>query len=418
MKHGISRAGGIGVAAACVWVLLTACSAWGTSGDWPQWRGPLRDNVSTETGLLQDWPEGGPKLVWEAKGLGVGYSTVAVARGKIYTMGDHGDEADVIALDLGGKHLWTTKIGKSGGDHPGTRCTPTVDGDRVYAIGQYGDLVCLEAGDGKLVWHKNLRQDLSGSMGGWGYAESPLVDGKQLVCTPGGPRGTLAAFDKMTGNVLWRSKDLTDGAQYTSLVAADIEGVHQYVVLTGSSVAGVAADGKVLWHAPRKGQTAIVPTPVVDGNLVYVASGYGVGCDLFRISKAGEQFKAEQVYHKSEMVVHHGGLIRLGDYVYGYSDKKPNGLTCMELKTGKVAWKNRSVGKGSLAYADHRLYLRSEGSGEVALIAATAKGYEQHGLLKQPDRSRENAWAHPVIAGGKLYLRDMDVLLCYDVKAK
>ena len=387
------------------------------SADWPQWRGPHRDDISTETGLLKDWPANGPPLAWKAAGLGVGYSTVSIADGKIFTMGDHGDYADVLALDLNGKQLWTTKIGKSGGDHPGTRCTPTIEGDRIYALGQFGDLVCLEASTGKEVWHKNLHDDLNGSMGGWGYAESPLVDGESVICMPGGKQGTVAAFDKKSGNVLWRSKDLTDGAQYSSLVAADIGGVHQYVVFTGASVAGVAPDGKLLWRAERKGRTAMVPTPIVADNLVYVTSGYGVGCNLFKITGSANDFKAEQVYANTDMKVHHGGVVRLGDYVYGSSD--PGILTCMELKTGKVAWKDRSVGKGAVAYADGRLYLRSEGGdGEVALVEASSDGYKEHGRLKQPDRSKSPSWAHPVIAGGKLYLRDMDVLLCYDIKAK
>ncbi|HZL37974.1 MAG TPA: PQQ-binding-like beta-propeller repeat protein [Tepidisphaeraceae bacterium] len=399
--------------------LGAATSVQAAIGDWPQWRGPNRDDISTEKGLLKDWPQSGPPLAWKIKGMGVGYSTVSIADGKIFTMGDHGDSADVLALDMTGKQLWTTRIGKAGGSTAaGTRSTPTIDGDRVYALGQFGDLVCLEAGTGKLVWHKDLRKDLSGDMGGWGYAESPLVDGEKLICTPGGRQGTLAAFDKKTGNLLWRSKDLTDGAQYTSLVPAEINGTHQYVVLTGASVAGISLNGKVLWHAQRKGATAIVPTPIVDGNLVYVSSGYNIGCDLFKITGMGNDFEAEHVYHNKDMIIHHGGLIRVGDYVYGASDEKRGTLTCMEIKTGKVAWKNKSVGKGSVAYADDRLYVRSESTGDLALVEATPDGYKQHGLLKQPDRSKEKAWAHPVIAGGKLYLRDIDVLLCYDIKAQ
>jgi outer membrane protein assembly factor BamB len=329
-------------------------------------------------------------------------------------MGDHGEVADVMALDLDGKTLWTTKVGKSGGDHPGTRSTPTIDGDRVYAIGQFGDLVCLEAGTGKEVWRKDLRKDLSGAMGGWGYAESPLVDGDKLICTPGGKHGTVAAFDKKTGDVLWRTKDLTDGAQYSSLMMADIGGTKQYVVFTGESVAGISPDGKILWKADRKGRTAMVPTPIVDGDLVFVTSGYGVGCNAFKITGSAGDFKAEQVYENKDMQIHHGGVICLDHYVYGAADS--GNLVCMSIKDGSVAWKNKCVGKGSIAYADGRFYVRAEGSGDVALVEAASSGYKEHGRLKQPQRAREPAWAHPVVAGGKLYLRDMDNLFCYDVK--
>ncbi len=403
--------------AASVSMVLGCANLVKADGDWPQWRGPKRDNVSTEKGLLQDWPPEGPKLLWKATGIGVGFSSVSVANGRIYTMGDHGDVGDVEALDLDGKHLWTTNIGKSGGNYAGTRCTPTADGDLIYALGQFGDLVCIEAVTGKLVWHKEFRsKEISGAMGGWNYTESPLVDGDKVICVPGGKLGTVAAFNKKTGDLLWRSTDLTDGAQYSSLVPAEIAGVHQYVVFTGASVAGIAADGKVLWHAERKGKTAMIATPVVADDLVFVTSGYGVGCNCFKITKTGDKFDAKEIYNNTDMKVHHGGVIRLGEFIYGSND--PGLLTCMTIKDGKVVWKERSVGKGSLAYADGRLYLRAEGSGDVALVEAFPAGYKEHGILKQPERGKERAWPHPIIAGGRLYLRDQDNLFCYDIKGK
>jgi outer membrane protein assembly factor BamB len=402
---------GASLALGCVSILTAA------TGDWPQWRGPKRDNLSTETGLLKDWPVDGPKLAWRASGMGGGYSTVSIADGKIFTMGDHGDVADAMALDMEGKTLWTTKVGKAGGSTAaGTRSTPTVDGDRVYVLGQYGDLLCLEAGTGKEVWHKNLQHDLSGQMGGWGYSESPVIDGNQLVCTPGGKQGALAAFDKKTGDVLWRSKDFTDGAQYSSLMVSEIGGTHQYVVFTGNSVAGIGADGKVLWKVERKGKTAMCPTPIVDGNMVFVTSGYGVGCNMFKVTGSGADFKAEQVYENKDMQIHHGDVVDLKGNIYGATDG--GSLVCMAIKDGSVLWKNKCVGKGSIAYADGMLYVRAEGSGDVALVEANSTEYKEHGRLKQPDRGKERAWAHPVIAGGKLYLRDMDNLFCYDIKAK
>jgi len=387
--------------------------------DWPQWRGPNRDNLSRETGLLKEWPEGGPPLAWKAKGIGKGYSTVSVAGGKIFTMGDGGDASYVHALSLdGGKKLWSAKVGKPGGDYPGTRSTPTVDGDRVYALGQHGDLVCLDAATGKELWRKSFTKDFGGKMmSGWGYAESVLVDGDKVICTPGGPKGTIVALDKNSGKTVWRTKDFTDSAAYCSIVPAEIGGVRQYVQMTDASVVGVAAaDGKVLWRAERKGETAVIPTPLVHGDLVFVSSGYGVGCNLFKVTpSSGGKFAAQQVYQNNAMENHHGGMVIVGDHVYGSSD--PGILKCIELKTGKEVWHDRSVGKGSVAYADGNLYLRSEG-GPVALVEATPQGYHEKGTFEQPDRSHDAAWPHPVVAGGKLYLRDQDVLLCYDAKAK
>ncbi|MST94556.1 MAG: polyvinylalcohol dehydrogenase [Pedosphaera sp.] len=400
--------------------LPVACLALTASAtDWPQWRGPDRNDISTETGLLKAWPAGGPPLAWKARGLGVGYSSVAVAGGKIFTMGDSPDAGTVKTLDAkDGSILWTTPIGKPGGNYPGTRCTPTVDGTLVYALGQFGDFVCLEAASGKEVWKKNFKNDFGGSGGGWNYTESPLVDGNKVIVTPGGKNGAIVALDKKTGDVLWRATEYTDRAEYSSLIAEVIGGVRQYIQLTGDSVAGVAAaDGKLLWRAPRKGSTAIITTPVYHDGHVYVTSGYGVGCNLFKVTKAGAAFQAEQVYANKDMVNHHGGVIRLGENVYGHSDSK--GWICQNFKTGATVWSSNKPGKGSITCADGHFYLRTEGGkGTVVLIEATPEAYKETGRFDQPNRSGQNSWAHPVVANGKLYLRDQDLLLCYDVKLK
>jgi outer membrane protein assembly factor BamB len=392
-----------------------------TAGEWPCWRGPNRDGKSTETGLLKEWPAGGPKLEWKAEGLGAGFSSVSIAGGKIFTMGDSPDSSNIIALDLKtGKQLWTAKVGAPGspGGYPGTRCTPTVDGNLVYAMDQGGVLVCVQAADGKEVWRKTMKEFGGKMMSGWGNSESPLVDGPLLVCTPGGAKGTLLALNKMTGAPVWQSKDFVDAAAYTAPIMSEYGGVRQYMTLTAENVAGIAADdGRVLWKAARKGATAVIPTPVFSEGLLYVTSGYGIGCNLFKITANNKQFQAEQVYANKDMVNHHGGVILVGDHIYGHSDS--GGLTCMEFKTGKVAWKNNSVGKGSIAYADGHIYLRSEGGkGPVALVEAAPEAYKEKGRFDQPDRSKNNSWPHPVIAGGKLYLRDQGILLCYDIKGK
>jgi len=244
------------------------------------------------------------------------------------------------------------------------------------------------------------------------------VDGDKVLCTPGGSQGAIVALNKKTGETVWQSKDFTDSAAYSSIISAEIGGVKQYIQLTGASVAGVAVeDGRLLWRVPRPGRTAVVPTPIVHDNYVYVTSGYGVGCNLFKVDKSGDQFTAEQVYENKLMMDHHGGVVLVGEHVYGHSDSK--GWVCQELKTGNVVWEERQkLGKGSICYADGHLYLRSESKGTVVLIEATPKAFVEKGRFEQPERSRENSWAHPVVIGGKLYLRDQDVLLCYDVKKK
>jgi outer membrane protein assembly factor BamB len=404
--------------------LFLAGMAMAAPGDWPQWRGPNRDGISPETDLLKEWPPGGPRLLWKAGGLGKGYSTLAIAGRRIFTIGDTNGSSFVVALDLAdGKPVWSAKLGKAGavgwGDFEGPRATPTVDGDLLYAVGQWGDLVCLESATGSERWRKECVKDFSGTLPDWGFSESPLVDGGRVMITPGGGQGAVVALDKKTGALVWRSKQFTDPAHYSSLIAAEIGGVRQYIQLTAASVAGIAAaDGKLLWRAPRLGRTAVIPTPICSDGFVYVTSGYGVGCNLFKVTVTGGKFNAEQVYANKVMANHHGGVIKVGDYVYGYSDGK--GWTCQDFKNGEATWGEKDkLGKGSLVYADGRLYLRSEEKqGTVALIEASPQGYKEHGRFDQPDRTEKNSWAHLVIAGGKLYLRDQDLLLCYDVKAK
>lgn len=387
--------------------------------DWPQWRGARRDGISTEKDLLASWPAGGPHLAWQTNGLGAGYSSISVVGDRIYTAGDRGGASFVHALSTDGKPIWSAKLGQQGehGGYHGPRGQPTVDGDAIYVLGQFGELVCYSAADGKEVWRKNLSKDFDGAKGDWGYSESVLIDGDQLICTPGGTKGAVLALNKKSGSPLWRTTGFTDGAQYVSPVIATIGGVKQYVQMTMKSVVGVSTDGKVLWRADRKGSTAVIPTAVVRDDLVYVTSGYGVGCNLFKITKQGETFTAKQVYANKTMVNHHGGVVLVGDHLYGYSDGK--GWTCQKFATGEMVWSDKKLGKGSVIYADGRLYLRSEsGRGTVALLEASPAGYNEVGRFDQPDRSKQNSWPHPVISNGRLYLRDQDILLCYDLKSR
>jgi outer membrane protein assembly factor BamB len=429
----------------CAVLLLSLTSvALAAPGDWPQFRGPNRDGASTETGLLQELPPGGPPLLWKATGLGIGYSTVSVVGNRLFTIGENTESSSVVALNTtDGKKIWSARLGKPGAPgqpaFEGPRSTPTVEGGLLAAVGQWGEMVCLEAATGKELWRKDYASDFGGKLPHWGYAESPLIDGDKVVITPGGPAGAVVALNKKTGALLWRSRAFTDAPHYSSLIVAQIGGVRQYIQLTADSVAGIAAaDGKLLWRAPRKGQTAVIPTPIYSDGCVYVTSAYGIGCNLFKITfgerqspphalghdhldeykaaAAAGQFTAEPVYANKVLGNKHGGVIKVGDFVYGHADDK--GWTCQDFKTGAAKWQDNKLGKGSLVYADGRFYLRAEDKGTVVLIEATPDGFKEHGRFEQPDRSDKKAWPYPVIAAGKLYLRDMDVLLCYDVKAK
>jgi outer membrane protein assembly factor BamB len=394
--------------------------------DWPSFNGPARDNISKETGLLKQWPKGGPPLAWKAKGIGDGHSSVVVANGKIFTAGKEGDSTFVFALnESDGKQVWKHEAGGIGRSNEGQggkgpRATPTVDGDNVYMISASSDVYCLSAADGKDVWHKNLNKDFGGRMmSGWGNSESVLVDGENVICTPGGKNGTLLALDKKTGNPVWQTKELTDAAAYSSPLSADIGGVHQIIVLTSADLAGVdAKDGKVLWKVSRPGKTAVIPTPIVHDNYVYVTSGYGVGCDLFKVNYEAGKFSVESIYTKNmNMIDHHGGVIYLDGNIYGHSDSK--GWICQDMMTGAIKWASKALDKGTIAYADGHFYCRAETrKGTIALIEASPDGWKETGRFDQPDRSDKQAWPHLVIANGKLYVRDMDTLLCYDIKAK
>lgn len=387
--------------------------------DWSQWRGLNRDGKSAETGLLKEWPEAGPPLAWRVDGLGGGYSSLAVANGMIFTLGDREEGTFVLALkEADGSVVWKTRIGDAGGHkgYPGPRSTPTVDSGQVFALNQYSDLVCLDAGSGKEIWSVNLENDFGGKMmSGWKYSESPLVDGEQVVVTPGGKEGTVLALNRKTGKKLWQSEDWTDPSGYSSVVIATIHGTRQYVQLTGKSVAGLVPEsGKVLWRADRPGKTAVITTPLIQDDVVFVTSAYGVGCNGFRISKNGSEWKTEELYANKNSANHHGGVVLLDGNVFGSSGGTFNSV---DIESGDLNFKGRSAGKGATIYADGHFYLRGE-DGAVALIEATSSELKEKSQFRQPDRSSSKAWAHPVVVDGKLYLRDQGILLVYDVKAK
>jgi outer membrane protein assembly factor BamB len=393
--------------------------------DWPQWRGPERTGLSKETGLLKEWPKDGPKLLWQLKEIDYGFSTPSVVGDRLYLLSNKGlDDEFIQALAVkDGKQVWSTKLGNVGPNekmpYPAARSTPTVDGDRIFALGSDGDLVCMKTADGAEVWRKSLRKDLEGKPGSWAYAESPLIDGDVLVCTPGGKTATLAALNKKTGETLWKSA-VPEGDEpgYASAIAVDAGGVKQYVQLLQKGLVGVdAKSGKFLWRFDKiAGGPANIPTPVAHDGYIYGATAYGGG-GLVKLKAEKDEVTAEQVYAEKTLPNCIGGSVRVGDFLYGCTAKE---LLCVEFATGSIRWHDKGVGPGSVFFADGCLYVHGE-NGDVLLVEATPDGYREKGRFTPPDQPKRGitkAWAYPVVANGRLYIRDLGVLWCYDVKAE
>jgi outer membrane protein assembly factor BamB len=410
--------------AACV-SAATACAA--IAADWPQWRGPNRDGISQESGLLKEWPKEGPKLLWQVKDLGGGYSTPAVVGTRLYVMANKGLEDEFVkALDAqDGKEVWSTRIGKVGKpdqkpNYASARSTPTVEGDVLYALGSDGDLACLETATGKVRWQKSLRTDFGGKAGTWAYSESPLIDGDSLVCTPGGSQATMVALDKKTGTVLWKCATKEgDEAAYASAIVVESEGVRQYVQLLQKGLVGVdAKTGKLLWRygKPVSPFNANIPTPVASEGSIYVGSA-GTGGGAVKLKAKDGKVEAEQLYFAAKLPTAIGGTVKIGDFLYGTTGQA---MLCIEFATGKVKWQDRALGPASLCYADDRLYLHAE-NGDVALVEPSPESYREKGRFTPTERPKrangmEKAWAYPVVANGRFYIRDLDCLWCYDVK--
>ncbi len=389
------------------------------AADWPQWRGADRAGHSPDTSILAPWPASGPKRVWLFKDAGIGYSSFSIVGSRLFTMGARQDAEQVICVDATtGKEMWTASLGpvyeNNWGDGP--RSTPTVDGDRVYALSGTGMLACLKTENGEPVWKVDLVKDLGGELQGWGYTESVLIDGDQLICTPGGQQGTLAALDKMTGKVLWQTTALKGPAQYSSPIRIEAGGQPQYAQLLMNKVVGIAPkDGALLWETSFPGRVAVIPTPVFHDGHVYVTAGYGVGCQMIKLGGT----EPEVVYEEKVITNHHGGVIVVDGHIYGHSDK--GGWTCQDFLTGAIKWQEESLGKGACTYAAGHLVCVDENDGTVALAKASPEGWSEHGRFKlDPQSTRRKKegriWTHPVVLNGRLYLRDQDLIYCYDVK--
>ncbi len=398
--------------------LLLGVAALGAA-DWPQWQGPDRTRMSKETGLLKEWPTDGPRVIWTANNLGTGYGSMAVAGDRVFLQGARGSESVVIALNRAdGKEVWAkplgpieTKMRTNMGAGP--RGTPTVDGDRLYVLTENGDLACLKT-DGAVVWQMNILKEFGGSQLQWLISESPLVDGPHVVVSPGGPGAGMVKLDKMTGKTVWTSKDLSDTAGYSSITVADVRGVRTYMTFTAQAGVGVrASDGKLMFRYPKAANgVANIATPVFFNDKVFFSSAYGAGGGLLDLSVKDGEVAATEVYHTNNMRNHHGGMVLVDGYLYGFSDLI---LTCLEFATGNVMWRDRSVGKGSVTYADGHLYIQGENS-TVGLAEATSAAYREKGRFTIPQKG-QLSWAHPVISDGRLYVRNQDTLLVYDVKA-
>jgi outer membrane protein assembly factor BamB len=394
------------------------------ANDWSQWRGPHRDGISAEKGLLKEWPKEGPKLIWQVKDIGAGFSTPSIVGDRIYVLASEGlnDEfAEALAVS-DGKKIWSTPIGKVGKpqqqpNYPAARSTPTVDGDTIYALGSDGDLVSLQLASGKLNWKKNLQTDFGGVAGKWAYSESPLIDGDTLVCSPGGSTASVIALNKKSADVIWKAVVPTaEPAAYASAMIIEAAGVKQYVQMLEKGLVGIdAKTGKVLWRASKTVSKygATIPTPVVYDSEVYSA-GSGSGGALVKLKAADGKVEAEQVYFSPKLPTAIGGAVKVGDLLFGTS---ATGLVCSDFATGDIKWEDRSLGSASLCFADGNLYLHGE-NGEVALVLAAADGYHEKGRFapaNPPDRGNAKAWAYPVVANGKLYIRDIGTLWCYEV---
>ena len=391
------------------------------SPSWPCFHGPRGDNQSTEKGLLQQWPADGPRLIWTATGIGAGFSSVTLSGGLIYTAGNGGENTVVTALDLDGKTRWQAKCGKAWTNGPGgTRATPTIDGDRLYYENPYGDVVCLNAQTGEQIWGVNILDQFGSSNITWGLSESIVVDGDRVLCLPGGPNVSVVALDKRTGDVVWKAPSAEgDLAGYATPLLVEHEGLRIILTMTARAVIGVNADtGDLLFRYPHKTNYDVnATTPLFHEGWVFITSGYGTtGSVMLQLKVQGPKVDAEKVWESRELDNHHGGAILLDGAIYSASHNFNGGKwICLDWKTGKRQYAERGVGKGSLTYADGMLYTYSEGR-DVGLVPATPAEHKVVSEFKTPSGPDGPTWAHPVVCGGRLYLRHDDKLYAYDVQ--
>ena len=422
----------IGLPVIVMVVILAVSGAYSNAQDWPQWRGANREGVSEETGCNLDWTQEKPPLSWTFRQAGAGYSAPTIVGTTLYGHGAADDGDFAFALDTQTGNLkWKQILGMKSvierGDGP--RGSITVDGNNLYLIRGDGQMHCLSAVDGKMLWQKDIKADLGGKiMSQWGYSESPLVDGNLVICTPGGSQGTMAALDKNSGNLVWRSKEWTDDAGYSSPIVAEVNGLKQYIQQSAKGVAGVSAtDGKLLWRVENTAyRIAVIPTAIFNDNMVYVTNGYNGGCIGIRLSKEGESIIANTIYTNRDISNQHGGVVLINGYIYGHSERPSDSWVCQNMKTGEIVWSQKTqeagVGKGSVLAIGDRLLCFDMVTGVLAVVAASPDGWKEFCRITIPERTStvttqdNQLWTHPVVANGKLYVRDHDLLFCFSLK--
>ncbi len=387
------------------------------AASWPRFHGPQGTNKSPETGLLRQWPEGGPRLLWTAQDIGDGFATVAIADGRIYTAGNRNNQTMITALDMSGKLLWQAPNGGAWtGAQPGARGTPTIEGDRLYHESPLGDLVCLDARSGQKIWGLNILENFGAENITWALAESLLIDGDRLICSPGGPQTAVLALNKRNGRPVWKSPSVDgDRAGYASPALAVHQGLRMILTMTSKHAIGVNADtGELLWqfqHVTPWDENIL--TPIFHDGQVFISTGHRVGSVMLKVNVQGRKASVQEVWRSTDLDNHHGGTVLLDGYLYG-SLWSP-GWACLQWQSGKTMYSSRGVGKGSLTYADGMLYTLGE-NGQMGLVAATPQDHTVISRFRLPAGGEGPAWAHPVVCGGRLYLRHGNFLYAYDVR--
>ncbi len=388
-----------------------------TAPYWPAFQGPRGDNISTETGLLREWPEDGPELLWTARGIGSGYSTVSLAGGLIYTAGNIGDNTVVTALTLDGEVRWQAPVGGAWAKaYPGTRSTPTIDGNRLYYQNPLGELYCLDARTGEPIWNVSVLERFGAPNITWALAESVLIDGDRVISTPGGPNTAVVALDKWTGETVWQSESAAgDATSYATPTLAEYEGKRLIFTMTGRAAICVDADtGRLYWRFPHKVAHDInALSPIFHDGHVFISSGYRSGSRLLRVLVDGDDMDVEEVWATTDLDNHHDGVVLVDGYLYGARWR--GGWSCLEWETGQTMYMERGVGKGSVTYAEGMLYTFSD-RGEMGLVPATPEEHEIVSRFRVPPGGSGRSWAYPVVCDGRLYLRHDDYLFCYDIR--
>ncbi len=400
--------------------LILTCAAYAADENrfWPQFHGPNRDNLSAEKGLLKNWPEEGPVLLWTAKGLGHGYSSVSIAAGMIYTAGNIEKDTVVTALDLDGKVVWQVKNGKAWTkDRPGTRATPTIDGGRLFHQSPLGNVVCLQAWTGKKIWELNVIDKFKSKTSTWALAESLLIDGEHVICCPGGPQTCMVALDKNTRAVVWKAPSTSELAGYASPTLAEYRGLRIIITLTSKGIIGVNADtGELLWHVKHESYAdENVLMPIYHDGHVFIST-LKAGSVKWKIKVKDGKASLEEIWRSKELDNHHGGVLLVNGNLYGTSTFRNSNLwVCLDWKTSEKKYMDKGVGKGSLTYADGMLYTLSE-NGNMGLVRPTPAGHKLVSSFKIPKGGKGNSWAHPVVCGGRLYIRHGEFLYAYSVR--